>query len=136
MCTLHLLGLRDMYHRAVSYKSHSDEKDVPATTADHFHEATRCINWRAICEVIKENRIKEQIRTADSKVDEEEIVKLEKPLGVKLVKRMLRINFASLMPADKIAKAADQYGIIVAWWPGYGPGETARQGETDVFHLK
>jgi CRP-like cAMP-binding protein len=136
VCKLHLLGLRDMYHRAVSYKSHSDEKDVPATTADHFHEATRCINWRAICEVIKENRIKEQIRTADSKVDEEEMVKLEKSLGVKLVKRVLRIHFSSLLPAGKIADATDQSGIIVAWWPGYGPEETARQTETGLFNLR
>jgi CRP-like cAMP-binding protein len=152
VCELHLLGLTDMYQSAVDYRSRSDEyyrdilelatprtdkmKDVPAFSADLFHQATRYINWRDICKVIKANKAKENARRADSKVDEEEIVKLEKPLGVKLVKRMLRINFASLMPADKIAKAADQYGIIVAWWPGYGPGETARQGETDVFHLK
>jgi CRP-like cAMP-binding protein len=136
VCKLHLLGLTDMYKRAVDYRSRSDEKDVPVFSADLFHEATRCVNWRDICLVIKENLNKEMTRTVDSKVDEKEIVSLENQLGVKLVKRMLRFSFSSLVPAGKIAKAADQYGIIVAWWPGYGPGEVARQGETDLFHLK
>ena len=43
-----------MYNRAVRYKSNSAEKDVSVTTADHFYEAIRYVNWRAVCHGIKE----------------------------------------------------------------------------------
>jgi hypothetical protein len=108
VCNLYLLGLTDFFKRAVFI-------------------------FESVCLVIKENQNKEKTRTADSKVDEEKVVRLDKPWGVKLasklVKRMLRISFSSLVPASKIAKAADQHGIIVAWWPWYGTAPASPPSE-------
>lgn len=111
------------------------QKGTPAV--GDFFDSLCHLNWRGICNVIRDRQICEKIRNEDSTFKEERIAEMESTSGRQVLRTSIEISFRRLQCKTSSFPGGKGMAMIVCSWPGvHGLPHTTVQNETKTFRLE
>jgi CRP-like cAMP-binding protein len=110
VCQTHMVGLREARKRMSKVSaSHAynwqQMKGVDKQPPKDFYEELSSINWRGICEVLKDKQTQAQVRHQMSRFDDAKIAELEKTDGRKMLRTFVHLTFKTLAPGNNVASS-------------------------------
>ena len=114
VCQTHMTALREARTRMAEVSaSHAYNWHYVAGVRQQppkdFYQELSSINWRGICEVLKDKQLQAQLRRKMGRFDDTKIAELEKTDGRKMLRTMIYLNFKTFSPGKRKSRLRRSY---------------------------